>query len=74
MNLTMSSFVSQSSLLTVKGVNLVVAHDGFFHNGNRPYFVVATLIAEVLFEQFLIRNTCNRLNIADIMGTPLFRR
>ena len=71
MNLTVSSFVSQSSLLSV---NLVVARDGFFHNGNhRLYFVVATLIAEVLFEQFLIRNTCNRLNIADIMGTPLFR-
>ena len=59
----MSSFVSHSSLLTAKSVNLVVAHDGFSRNGNRPYFVkdlwyffiVAILIAEVLFEQFLIR-------------------
>ena len=29
MDLPVSSFVSHSSLLTVKGINLVVAHDGF---------------------------------------------
>ena len=29
------------------------------------FFILATLIAEVLFEQFLICNAVNGLNIAD---------
>ena len=47
------SFVSHSSLLTEKSVDLVVARDGFLCNGNRLYFAI--LFAEMLFEQFLIR-------------------
>ena len=53
-------FVSHSSLLTV---NLVVARDGFPSKWKLSvFFIVAILIAEVLFEQFLIRT---KLNIAD---------
>jgi len=44
-SLAVCSFVSQSSLLTVESVNLVVAHYGFF---------CITVATEVLFEQFLI--------------------
>jgi len=105
-DIPVSSFVFHSSLLTVKSVNLVVAHDGFlcvarnylyfslwllwlqrcFSNSSRfallcnksniagrkgqwihqfqtetgarstmVFFIVATLIKDVLFEQFLIR-------------------
>ena len=55
MNLLVSSFVSHSSLLTAKGVELVVAHDGFPSKWKSSvFFIVATLIAEVLFEQYLI--------------------
>ena len=32
------TFVSHSSLLTAKGVNLAVAHDGFLRNRNHLYF------------------------------------
>ena len=53
----MSSFVSHSSLLVVKGVDLMVVHDGFpLKRKSSVFFIVATLIAEVLFDQFLIRN------------------
>ena len=38
MDLPVSSFVFHSSLLTVISVDLTVAHNGFFHNRNRPYF------------------------------------
>ena len=57
MDLPVSSFVSHSSLLTAKSVNLAIAHDGFpSRNGNCPYFFIAAiLIAEVLVKQFLIR-------------------
>ena len=48
--LLVPSFVSHSSLLTAKGVDLAVARD------DGVLFMGATLIAEVLFEQFLIRN------------------
>ena len=52
------SFVSHSSLLTVKGVDLVVAHDLWlpFIMEIVHFFIVATLIVKVIFEQFLIRN------------------
>ena len=53
MDLPVSSFVSHSSLLTGKGVDLVRAHDGF--PPKRKFFIVAILIAEVLFKKFLIR-------------------
>ena len=49
-----SSFVSHSSLLTAKGVDLVVWLP--FIMEIICNFIVATLIVEVLFEQFLIRN------------------
>ena len=56
-DLPVSSFVSHSSLLTAKTVNLVVARDGFpLKQKSSVFFIVATLIAEVLFEQFLIHN------------------
>ena len=57
MDLPVSSFVSHSSLLTGKSVDLVVAaHDGFpSKRKSSVFFIVATLIAEVLFKQFLIR-------------------
>ena len=56
MDLPVSSFVSHSSWLTAKSVDLAVAYDGFpSDNGSRLLFIVAVLIAEVLFEQFLIR-------------------
>ena len=56
MDIPVSSFVSHSSLLTVKSVDLVVVRDGFpSKRKSSIFFIVATLIAEVLFEQFLIR-------------------
>ena len=55
MNLPVSSFVSHSSLLIVKSVNLAVACDGFpLKQKLSIFFIVDTMIAEVLFEQFLI--------------------
>ena len=52
----MSSFVSHSSLLTGKGVDLVRARDGFpMKRKLSVFFIVAILIAEVLFKQSLIR-------------------
>ena len=59
MDLPVSSFVSHSSLLTVKSVNLVLAHDGFPSKRKQEwkssvFVIVAILIAEVLFKQFLI--------------------
>ena len=51
----MSSFVSHLSLLTAKGVDLVVARDGFpLKRKSSVYFIVAILIADVLFKQLLI--------------------
>ena len=56
MDLPGSSFVSHSSLLTGKGVDLVRAHDGFsLERKSSIFFIVAISIAEVLFKQFLIR-------------------
>ena len=56
MDLPLSSFVSLSSLLAGKGVDLVRAHDGFpLKQKSFVFFIVAILIAEVLFKQFLIR-------------------
>ena len=56
MDLLMSSFVSHSSLLTAKSVDLAVAHDGFpSKQKSSIFFIVTILIAEVFFEQFLIR-------------------
>ena len=55
MDLPVPFFVSLSSLLTAKSVNLAVAHDGFPSKWKLSvFFIVAILIAEVLFEQFLI--------------------
>ena len=52
----MSSFVSHSSLLTAKSGDLAVACGGFPSQWKLSvFFIVAILIAEVLFEQFLIR-------------------
>ena len=54
-DLPVSSFVSHSFLLTVKNVDLAVAHDGFLSlRKSSVFFIVAVLIAEVFFEQFLI--------------------
>ena len=50
----MSSFVSHSSLLTEKGVDLARARP-FVTEIIVRIFIVAILIAEVLFKQFLIR-------------------
>ena len=48
--------MSHSTLLTTKGVNLAVARDGFPSKWKSSvFFIVAILIAEVFFEQFLIR-------------------
>ena len=57
MDLPVSSFVSHSSLLTANSVDFMIAHMASLCNGNRPYLnfvIVAILIAEVLFKQFLI--------------------
>ena len=44
------------SLLTAKSIDLVVACDGFFCIIKSPVFcIVATLIIEVHFKQFLFR-------------------
>ena len=51
----MSSFVFHSSLLTAKSVDLAVARDGFPERKSSVFFVVAILIAKVLYEQLLIR-------------------
>jgi len=65
-DLLVSSFVFHSSLLTVKNVNLVVACNDFLCVTEIiRIFIVAILITEVLFKQFLI---CNELNIADREG------
>ena len=56
MDLPVSSFVCHSSLLTAKGIDLVVACDGFPSKRKLSvFFIVAIMIAEVLFKQFLIR-------------------
>ena len=56
MDLPVSSFVYHSSLLIAKGVDLAVAHDGFpLQQKSSVFLIVAILIAEVLFKQFLIR-------------------
>ena len=56
MDLPVSSFVSHSSLLTGKGVDLVRERDGFPSKWKSSvFFIVAILIAKVLFKQFLIR-------------------
>ena len=56
MDLQVSSCVSHSSLLTAKSVDLAVARDGFPSKWKLSvFFIVVILIAEVLFEQFLIR-------------------
>ena len=50
----MYSFVSHLSLLTAKSVNLAVAQDGFPSKQKLSiFFIVATLIAEVLFRAVL---------------------
>ena len=55
MDLPVSSFVSHSSLLTGQGVDLAQARDGFpSKRKSSVFFIVAILIAEVLFKQFLI--------------------
>jgi len=55
-DLPASSSVFHSSLLTVKSVNLVVAHDGFLCvTRNCPYFHSGYFFTEVLFKHFLIR-------------------
>ena len=55
LDLLVSSFVSHSSLLTAKGVDLAVACDGFpSKRKSSAFFIVDILIAEVLFKRFLI--------------------
>ena len=55
MDLPVSSFVSDSSLLTGKGFDLARARDGFpSKRKSSVFFIVAILIAEVLLKQFLI--------------------
>ena len=54
MDLPVSSFVSHSSLLAVKGVDLEVERDSFPSKWKSSvFFIVAILIVEMLFEQFL---------------------
>ena len=50
--LPVSSFVFHLSLLTVKNIDLVVAHDGFLCVTKIVciFFMVTTLITEVLFK------------------------
>jgi len=61
-----SSFVFHSSLLSVY---LVVARDGFLCVTRNPHiFIVAALITDVLFQQFLFVMLCNVLNIANREG------
>ena len=60
MDLPVFFFLSHSSLLTGKGVDLAQALDGFPSKRKSAVFfivaeIVAILIAEVLFKQFLIR-------------------
>ena len=57
MDLPAFSFVSHSSLLTVKSVDLVIACNCFPCNGKCPslFVIVAILRAEVPFKQLLIR-------------------
>ena len=77
MDLPVSSFVSHSSLLTAKSVNLAVACDGFPLKEKLPvFFIVAILIVEVLFEQFLIHTTVQWVEHSrqrSVMDTSLFR-
>ena len=55
------SFVFHSYLLTVNSINLVLARDGFLCVAEivpsklSVFFIVATLITEVLFKQLLLR-------------------
>jgi len=66
-DLPVSSFVFHSSLLTVNSVNLVIACDGFFcimqivPSKLFVFFVVATLITEVLFKQLLTHIAVQRV-------------
>ena len=57
MDLPVSSFVSHSSLLTGKGVDLAIARDSFpSKQKSSVFFLVAILIADVLFKQTIINN------------------
>ena len=68
MDLPVSSFVSHSSLLTVKSVDLEVAHDGFpLYQKSFVFFIVTILIAEVLFQPAFDSVLCNGLNISEKM-------
>ena len=60
----MSSFVFHSSLLTVKGVDLVIHLMASFALWKSSVFcIVATLITEVLFKMFIL--LCNGLSLTD---------
>ena len=62
MDLPVSSFVSHSSLLTGKGADLVLARDGFpSKQKSSIFFIVAIMIAEVLYKRFLIRIAVQRV-------------
>ena len=68
MDLPVPSFLSHSSLLTAKSVDLAVTHDGFPSKWKSSVIlIVVTLIAEVLFEQLLIRNAVYQV----CMGSPV---
>ena len=78
MDLPVSSFVSHSSLLTTKSVDLAIARDDFpSERKSSVFFVVAILIAEVLFEQFLIHTAVfwvEHSRQRSVMDTSLFRQ
>jgi len=59
MALPVLSFMFHSPLLTAKSVDLVatITHDDIFSQWKLPlFFIAATLFAELLFKQFLIKN------------------
>jgi len=49
MDLLVRSFVFHSSLITMKSDNSMVAHDDLLFVKNSVFFILATLIAQLLF-------------------------
>jgi len=72
--------LSPSSLLTEKSVNLMAACDGFLYKTeiiSIHICKVTTLIAELLFKQFLIHTDWKQVEHSwqqSVMDTSLFRR
>ena len=66
MDLLLSSFVSHSSLLTVKNVNLGIAHDGLPSQWKSSIFIIVAVCLQMSFlNSSRSELLFNEVNIAD---------